>query len=196
MELPLFMLEISDDFNDDSEVNYIAIVNRPAIKKNFNAFNHVQKFEVVSEDKRIVSGCFMLADTPIYRRDDKFGEYYIVFSKDTISKVAQKFFKKGYQNNVNLGHDKNLIMDNITIFESFISDEQRGVMPMKGFEDVPWGSWFGSMLVENDAAWEKVKDGTFNGFSIEGIFNQYKMVTKEDLAIEEAKKILQSINHK
>ena len=193
MELPLFMLEISDDFNDDSEVNYIAIVNKPAIKKNFNAFNNVQKFEIISEDKRIVSGCFMLADTPIYRRDDKFGEYYIVFSKDTISKIAQKFFKKGYQNNVNLGHNPNLRMNDVTIFESFISDEQRGIMPMKGFEDVPWGSWFGSMLVENEQAWDKVKDGTFNGFSIEGIFNHAKLVTKEDLAIEEAKKILQSI---
>lgn len=193
MELPLFMLEISDDINDNSEVNYIAIVERPAIKKNFNAFNNVQKFEIVNEDKRIVSGCFMLADTPIYRRDDKFGEYYIAFSKDTISKVAQRFFKKGYQNNVNLAHDKSQRMDNITIFESFISDEERGIMPMRGFEDVPWGSWFGSMLVENEQAWNKVKDGTFNGFSIEGVFDYAQIKSKEDIILDQTKKILQSI---
>lgn len=171
MELPLYMLEISDDLLDDAEVNFIALVDRPAVKKNWNAFKDRQKFEVVSKDRRIISGVFMLADTPIYRNDVFYGEYYVAFSKDTIFKICKKFFQKGYQNNVNLDHNPDLATQDVTIFESFLVDSARGITPMKGFEDAPEGSWMGSMYVNSDAIWQEVLDGTYQGFSVEGMFN-------------------------
>ena len=181
MELPLYMLDISDDPNDDAEVQFVALVDRPAIQKNWNAFKNKQKFQIVSEDKRIISGCAMLADTPIFRSDVSFGDYYVAFSKDTIVKTVQKYFKKGYQNNVNLMHDPNQVESGVTMFESFISDKSRGISPMVGFEDAPDGSWFVSMLVENDEVWQQVKEGKINGFSIEGIFN-YNVKNKNKMA--------------
>lgn len=193
MELPLYMLDISDDLNDDAEVQYVALVDRPAIQKNWNAFKNQQKFEIISEDKHIISGCAMLADTPIFRSDVSFGDYYVAFSKDTIVKIAQKYFKKGYQNNVNLMHDTNQIESGVTMFESFISDKSRGIAPMKGFEDAPEGSWFVSMLVENEAVWAKVKDGTIKGFSIEGIFNYTPKQSKDEVKMQQIKDILSSI---
>ena len=193
MELPLYMLEISDDLNDDAEVQFVSLVDRPAIQKNWNAFKNEQKFQIISEDKRIISGCAMLADTPIFRSDATFGDYYVAFSKDTITKIVQKYFKKGYQNNVNLMHDPNQIETGVTMFESFISDKARGIEPMKGFEDAPDGSWFVSMLVENDAVWQKVKEGMVNGFSIEGIFNYAPMVSKEQQIMNEIYKILDEV---
>ena len=42
---------------------------------------------------------------------------------------------------------------------------------MKGYEDLPDGTWFGSMYVENEDAWAEVKNGTFRGFSVEGDFS-------------------------
>jgi hypothetical protein len=60
------------------------------------------------------------------------------------------------------------------LFESFISDSSRGIMPMKGFEDAPEGTWFGSMHVENDKVWEFAKQGLLKGFSIEGLFSMKK----------------------
>lgn len=193
MELPLYMLEISDDLNDDAEVQFVSLVDRPAIQKNWNAFKNEQKFQIISEDKHIISGCAMLADTPIFRSDINFGDYYVAFSKDTIVKIVQKYFKKGYQNNVNLMHDPNQIETGVTMFESFISDKSRGIEPMKGFEDAPDGSWFVSMLVENDAVWEKVKQGMVNGFSIEGIFNYAPKITKEQQIMNEIYKILDDV---
>jgi hypothetical protein len=193
MELPLYMLEISDDLNDDAEVQFVSLVDRPAIQKNWNAFKNEQKFQIISEDKRIISGCAMLADTPIFRSDATFGDYYVAFSKDTITKIVQKYFKKGYQNNVNLMHDPNQIETGVTMFESFISDKSRGIEPMKGFEDAPDGSWFVSMLVENDEVWDKVKQGMVNGFSIEGIFNYAPMVSKEAQVMNEIYKILEEV---
>jgi len=193
MELPLYMLEISDDLNDDAEVQFVSLVDRPAIQKNWNAFKNEQKFQIVSEDKHIISGCAMLADTPIFRSDANFGDYYVAFSKDTIVKIVQKYFKKGYQNNVNLMHDPNQIETGVTMFESFISDKTRGIHPMKGFEDAPDGSWFVSMLVENEDVWNQVKQGNVNGFSIEGIFNYSPKVSKEQQVMSEIYKILEEV---
>ena len=193
MELPLYMLEISDDLNDDAEVQFVSLVDRPAIQKNWNAFKNEQKFQIVSEDKHIISGCAMLADTPIFRSDANFGDYYVAFSKNTIVKIVQKYFKKGYQNNVNLMHDPNQIETGVTMFESFISDKTRGIHPMKGFEDAPDGSWFVSMLVENEDVWNQVKQGNVNGFSIEGIFNYSPKVSKEQQVMSEIYKILEGV---
>jgi hypothetical protein len=193
MEFPIYELMISEDLDDNAEVSYVALVDRPAIQRNWNAFKQNFKFEIVSEEKRIISGPLMLADSPIYRSDSTHGEYYVVFSKDTIFKIAQKFFKKGYQNNVNLMHDQSQQVDGITMFESFISDKDRGISAMKGFEDAPDGSWFGSFKVENDEVWAKVKAGQFKGFSVEGIFEYSKAKTKEQELLEMIKEILFSV---
>jgi hypothetical protein len=184
MKLPIYQLEISDDLNDDVEVDFVALVDRPAIERDFLMFKEAKaNFIIQSEDRRIVSGALMLADTPIYRNDQN-GEYYVTFTKDTIEKIAQKFFKKGYQSNVNLMHDEALAVEGVTMYESFIVDSSRGVMAMKGFEDAPEGSWFGSFKVENESVWNKIKSGEFKGFSVEGIFNYKK--GKQPMSVEES----------
>ena len=136
----------------------------------------------------------MLADTPIFRSDATYGDYYVAFSRDTILKIVQKFFKKGFQSNVNLMHNSNAAFEGVTLFESFISDTSRGILPMKGFEDAPEGSWFGSMIVDNDEAWAKVKNGEIMGFSVEGLFNyKPKEVNKIASMVDAIKKILSQV---
>lgn len=137
-----------------------------------------QNFAIQDEEQRIISGPLMLADTPIYRSDDN-GEYYVVFTKETIKKIAQRFFKKGYQSNVNLMHDQGNLTEGLTMFESWLKDDKRGIKAMKGFEDVPDGSWFGSFKVDNDEVWQMVKDGKVRGFSVEGQFNYRKTGDKK-----------------
>lgn len=184
MDLPIYQLEISDDLNDGAEVDFVALVDRPAIERNFLKFKEARSnFAIQSEERRIVSGALMLADTPIYRNDSN-GEYYVTFTPGTIEKIAQKFFKKGYQSNVNLMHDGNQEVEGVTMFESWIKDSSRGVAPMKGFEDAPEGSWFGSFKVENKDVWNRVKSGEFKGFSVEGVFNYKK--EKQPMSVEEA----------
>lgn len=281
MELPVYNLEISDNINDDVEVDFVALVDRPAIEKNFMAFaensfsnypdsvsNNAKKalewadkngwgscgtnvgktranqlankepisydtvqrmfsylsrhkvdldssksyedgcgklmydawggeealswsqriinkqsFAIQSEEQQIASGPLMLADTPIYRNDGG-KEYYVVFPKDTIRKIVLKFFKKGYQSNVNLMHDANQAVDGVTMFESWITDSNRGILPMQGFEDAPDGSWFGSFKVENQDVWNKIKSGEFKGFSVEGFFNYKKEA--QPMSVEES----------
>lgn len=68
-------------------------------------------------------------------------------------------------------HDEGTATVGVSIFESFIVNRDAGIEP-KGFEDVKNGSWMIKAKVEDDAIWSKVKDGTYKGFSVEGIFRQ------------------------
>ena len=182
MNLPIYKMLIADNIEDDEEVSFISLVEFPAIKKNFLAFNEQReiKFSVKDEEQQIVTGALMIADMPIYRRD-KDEEYYVVFTAEEIKKIAQRFFKKGYQAKVNLEHS--IPVDGVYMYESYIIDREKGVVPPKGFEDVSDGSWFGTFKIENDEIWTMVKEGTFKGFSVEGLF-KFK---KTEETIEETK---------
>ena len=106
---------IADDIEGEEEVDFVDLVESPAIQRNFLAFNdqYLENtkeptkllFAVQDEEQRIVSGPLMIADLPIYRRDED-GEYYVMFSADQIKKIVQRFFKKGYQSKVNIEHGK------------------------------------------------------------------------------------------
>jgi hypothetical protein len=171
MNLPIYLLEINEDLMDGSEVDFVALVDKPAIERNFLRFKADRlNFEIQDEERRIISGPIMLADTPIYRNDNG-QEYFVSFPKDTIYKIVKKMFQKGYTSNVNLMHDPNQVVDGVTMFECWITDESRGIKPMKGFEDAPDGSAFASYSIDNEDVWTKVKSGQFKGFSVEGMFN-------------------------
>jgi len=169
MALPVYEMVINPDESSEVEVSFVALVDKPAIEKNFLAFNKDLQF-AINEEKRIISGPAMIANQLIYRKDAN-GEYNVFFSPETIREIAIKFFKKDYQKNINLFHDPNLSLEGVTIFESFVSDAERGISPMKGFEDSPDGTWFISAKVENDEVWNKIKSGEVKGFSVEGIFS-------------------------
>ena len=169
MNFPIYKAQINLDPASDLEVNFIGLVDRPAIERNFLAFGEKQRF-ALNEEKRIISGPAMIADLPIYRKDETMGEYYVVFDKASIRCIVEKFSAKGYMQSFNLFHDDSQQVTDVTIFNSFISDAELGIQPLKGFEDVNDGSWFISAKVNNDAVWQKVKAGEIKGFSVEGLF--------------------------
>lgn len=174
MDLKCYKCVIDPAVDSELEVSFVALVDRPAIDRNFLAFNEKQRF-AINEDRQIISGPAMIAELPMYRKDETFGEYYVSFDAPTIYSIVQKFNQKGYMQNFNLFHDEAQKLPGVTIFNSFINDDTLGIKPMTGFEDVENGSWFISAKVENDEAWAKVKDGTVKGFSVEGIFQYVKM---------------------
>lgn len=185
MELLVYNAEIDPNPESDLEVNFIGLVDKPAIERNFQAFEaHKQRAAfVLNEEKRIISGPAMIAGMPLYRKDEKLGEYYVVFEKPTIRCIVEKFAAKGYMKNFNLFHKEDAQVSDVTIFNSFISDSELGISPIKGFEDISDGSWFISAKVNNDGVWEKVKDGTIKAFSVEGVFS-YLPVAKIKMTAE------------
>jgi hypothetical protein len=182
MDLPIYMATVNEA-DSDSGISFISLVDKPAIKKNFLAFAELQKYAIQSEDKRIITGAAMVADLPIYRKDDKMGEYYIVFDAETIWTLAKKFSREQRYGAVNTMHKTEV--DSVSMIESYFVNRERGINPPKGFEDVADGSWFVSYLVDNDEVWASVKAGEFQGFSIEGFFgveNQSLRAARELLA--------------
>ena len=194
--IPIYELQIEQNEGSDIEVDFVALVDRPAIQRGFLAFKEArQNFVIQDEEQRIISGPLMLADTPIYRNDAIRGEYYVTFTKQTIKEIVQKLFKKGYHNNVNLMHDNGQVVQGLTMFESWVTDETRGVKPLRGFEDVPNGSWFVSYKVDNDEVWNKVKRGEFLGLSVEGnfLYKEQEQMTPEEKMMNEIIKLLQKV---
>jgi hypothetical protein len=204
-KLPLYEMMIGDTIEGEEEVDFIALVEYPAIQKNFLAFSAdfqkdfravgFNKFNIENQEQRIVTGPLMIADLPIYRRDED-DEYYVSFSAAEIKKIVQRFFKKGYQSKVNVEHATPV--DGVFMFESYIIDREKGIMPPKGFEDVSNGSWFGSFKVDNEKIWNEVKAGTFKGFSVEGLFRYEKtnkVITEEEQIMQQIFKILSQIEH-
>lgn len=167
MDLPFIEFKLNDEVEG---LQAIALVDRPAIGLNYQAFAP-QKFEVINEDKRIVMGAAMIPDLPIYRRDER-GEYYAIFKKDTIKSLVQKLFKENKHTTFNEQHNAFKLFDGVYIYQSFITDKELGISAPTGFENVADGTWFIAAKVENDEAWDKVKnEGVLKGFSVEGVFD-------------------------
>ena len=160
---------------DDPETGMykISLVDDPAVESLFQKFSaekRVLTYRVEDEERRIVRGVVMRADFPIYRRDPRFGEYYIVYTADTIRVMAEKYLLEGRQNAVNLQHEDGSDVDGVQMVQCFIKDSAAGISP-EGFEDIADGSLFAEFHVVNDEVWDAVKAGTYRGFSLEGVFS-------------------------
>lgn len=151
----------------------ISLVDAPAVRSDFMKFAEerpVQMFSVADEDKRLVYGVVMRADFPILRVGPAGDEFYMIFKADVIRRMAQKYLAEGRQNEVNLMHVDGSEVEGVEMVQFFIKDTVRGVSP-EGFDGIADGSLFAEFHVTNDEVWARVKDGTFKGFSLEGVFD-------------------------
>lgn len=165
---------------EDGGMLRISLVDAPAVMADFVAFakqKPVQMYRIEDEEQRRVLGVVMRADFPIYRRDDRLGEYYIIYRADTIREMAQKYLAEGRQNNVNLMHQGEDV-EGVEMVQYFIKG--KGLQP-EGFEDIADGSLFAEFHIVDDAIWDKVKDGTYKGFSLEGLFDLVPEEDKDDV---------------
>jgi len=186
MEVELITLDITEEDQLDFQ---IALVDSPAIEVNWMAFSKDRKFfQIEDEEQRIVSGYFMIADLPIYRRDAN-GEYYVKFDSKSIKNIAENFMRNGLTSNTNEMHQTNHFSEGVFVLESWLIDSKRGTNAPTGFENLE-GSWFGSMKIENDDIWAKVKSGEFKGFSVEGNFIPTKELKSDQRILEAIKKII------
>lgn len=178
-KLPIYKLVINP--KDKSGVDYIALVDEPAIERYFLKFSDEKPFRFqANEDQRIVSGPAMIPDLPIYRRaDGARPEHLVLFDVDTVKQIALKFFRTQSAKNINLMHNESDVPDLVYLFESFLIDSSRGISAPTDFKDLPQGTWFVSLKVDNPDVWEKIKKDEFQGFSVEGLFDYEK--TEEEV---------------
>lgn len=167
--LPVFEALVD---SEDTGMLRISLVDDPAVMSDFLAFageqRKVQRYAIADEDRHLIFGTVMRANFPIYRYDEGYGGYYIIYKPETIRRMAQKYLAEGRQNNVDLMHDGHDVQG-VEMVQAFLKDSAKGVAPA-GFEDIADGSLFAEFHIDDPDIWAQVKDGTFKGFSLEGIF--------------------------
>ena len=166
--IPTYSAIISDD---NEGILVISLVDAPATETNWMCFKEQDniKFSIVNEDEHILAGVVMVADKPIYRIAPDGTEFYIVFSKDVIKRMAEKMLDDNTFNNIDIQHDGNIIPhDKVKLVELFIADEAKGIKP--NYLDVPDGSLLANYKIYDEQLWQMAKSGELNGFSLEGVF--------------------------
>lgn len=167
------VVELIIDENDNTTgIEAVSIVENPAIEENWVALSKQFRFAKVDDEKRIIMGAILVPDKKILRIDDQ-GEYHIWFSKETVRKCMELYFKRYNQGNATLEHSK--IIEGLTMVESWIvEDSEKDKSAIYGL-DLSVGTWCGSIKVDNDEIWNDfVKTGIVKGFSIEGVFADNK----------------------
>lgn len=171
---PLLRLTIN---GEEDGVNVISLVEYPAVERNFIQLSKEVKLSLNDEKKELL-GVALIPDFPIYRRDEQ-GEYYIVFSAESIRKIAIDFYKKLNVNMADVEHSHNM-ENGITYFQSLIVDKENGICPA-AFKDLPDGTWIIGCKIDNTDVWDAVKNGTVKGFSIDGYFHSEQEDEKKTL---------------
>lgn len=163
-DLPLY--DINIDGKEGLGMFKISIVDKPAIMEGFLAFNENKeiKFQATDEEKKQVVGPLLIPDSPIYRRNEQIGEYYVRFSAETIEQIVYKYSKDGFFNMFNLEHQYDT--DAVVMLEMWIKESDIDKSDEYGF-DLPVGTLFMKAQIEDENLWEAIKNKEFNGFSIE-----------------------------
>lgn len=153
----------------DLESQQIALVESPAIDVNFMAFSKDEENKQIfhfNEEKHIVTGPVLIPDKRIYRYSNGM-EYYVYFGQETIEKVAHEFLSN--INRFNIEHEKEV--EGVKIIESWVkSDLEFDKSTALDMPLLPVGTWLISVKIDNEEVWKQVKNGTFQGFSIQGTF--------------------------
>lgn len=189
--IPIYNAEILDA---ECGIDRISLVNDPAVDAYFVSFSKdkIQQMFTTNEEQKMITGVVMRCDYPIYRNDEHLGEYYINFSADVIKQMAQKLLRDNNQNNVNIEHMFNSDVEGVEMVELFIKDRNKGKNPT-GFEDINDGSLFATFKVDNQEIWQQIKNGTFKGYSLEGLFNYVIPDNNTDEVVEDEEKLIDDI---
>ncbi|MBR2558613.1 MAG: hypothetical protein IKE95_09665 [Methanobrevibacter sp.] len=157
----------------ESETYAISLVESPAIEEVLVALEEQKqiKVQLANEEKHMVYSAVLVPDRPIYRRNEDGEEFYVEFTKESIEKMSQQFFKEYKQNEITLDH-KTTASD-ITVVESWLkADLYKDKSVALGLNpDLPVGTWFCAMKVNQIDVWDRIKNGELRGFSVESLIH-------------------------
>ena len=130
---------------------------------------HNKQIFQTDDEKHMVLGPAMIPDMKIYRKDPVGNPYYVYFSADTIKQIASKYMKNKYTDNNDMMHDGEAVSD-VYVVESWIKESENDKSTDYGYSNLPVGTWFVSMKINNPQIWSDIKSGKLNGFSVSGYF--------------------------
>jgi hypothetical protein len=134
----------------------------------------------------------MIPNQKIFRKDNNGNPYYVFFTPETIKMIAEKYMKNKYLDNNDQMHDGKAVKD-VFVAESWIKESDNDKSTDYGFGDLPVGTWFVSMKINNPDIWRKVKKGVLNGFSVSGFFEEVAAFRNEQIFLQKVAEILSKV---
>ena len=175
----------------DSETYAISLVDEPAIEEQFVALSKEEEKQQIfleADTKYMVYGAVLVPDKDIYRYNhtndveisNTEQEFYINFTKESIEKMSQDFMKEYRQNQVTLDHSEDA--SEVTVVETWLkADPYKDKSVALGLnEQLPVGTWFVGMKVNNIDTWNRIKSGELRGFSVESIISLEEFSKQEN----------------
>jgi len=164
-------LIISDE-NEELAIDAISLVSEPAIEVDFIYFNKGKNnltLAKLDEEKKMLVSPALIPNKQIYRYDANTDQdYYVYFSKETVRKASEMYLKHNNHHKATYQHEQRV--SGVLTIESWIKeDEKYDKSNAYGF-DLPVGTWFVKMKINNPEMWQRIKDGELKGLSIEGYF--------------------------
>lgn len=166
----------------DSEVYAVSLVENPAIEENFVYFSQDERqaLKFQDDEKHVVLGPVMIPNKPIYRYY-KDQEFEVVFEPEVIEQMAFDFLKNKRESDITLDHETDV--NEVSVVESWLKTSESDKSNAYGY-NLPIGTWFVSMKVNNIDLWQKIKSGEVKGFSIESLLeiidSNFSKMNKDD----------------
>ena len=184
---------IINDENQELAIDAISLVTSPAIEQDFVFFGKEKNnltFAKVDEEKRMLVSPALIPNKNIFRHDPNTdSDYYVYFSKETVRKAAELYLKHNNHHKATYQHQDRV--SGVLTVESWIKEGDMDKSKLYGY-DLPNGTWFVKMKIENDDLWKKIKAGELKGLSIEGYFTDKMEAMSEKQPTNE--EILKALN--
>ena len=173
-------LVIADD-SEELAIDAISLVTTPAIEQDFVFFGKEKNnltFAKVDEEKRMLISPALIPNKQIFRYDPNTdSEYYVYFSPETVRKASELYLKHNNHHKATYQHQDRV--SGVLTVESWIKEGDQDKSKMYGY-DLPNGTWFVKMKINNDDLWEEIKSGNLRGLSIEGYFtNKFEQMNSK-----------------
>ena len=187
-------LVIADD-SEELTIDAISLVTSPAIEQDFVFFgkeNNNLTLAKVDEEKRMLVSPALIPNKQIFRYDPNTdSNYYVYFSKETVRQASELYLKHNNHHKATYQHEDRV--SGVLTIESWIKEGEQDKSKLYGF-DLPDGTWFVKMKIENDEMWSKIKDGELKGLSIEGYFiNKMEKMGKQQFSNEEIREAIKEL---
>lgn len=147
----------------------VSLVKDPAVEATLVRFSKEEetKFFFFNDEKRIIYSVAMRPNKMIHRNDVKGEPADVFYSKETIEKLQQNYFKYNGNHGTNINHAEENT-PGIFPFESWMvknpKSDKSTLMGMKTVE----GDWVLGFKIDNEEIWSECKKGNLDGLSIEG----------------------------
>ena len=186
---------VIDEDSQELAIDAISLVSAPAIEENWVFFGKEKNnltLAKVDEEKRMLISPALIPNKQIFRYDPNTdSDYYVYFSPETVRQASELYLRNNNHHKATEEHTERV--SGVLTVESWIKEGDSDKSKMYGF-DLPNGTWFVKMKIENDDLWKKIKDGSLKGLSIEGYFtNKFEQMQKKEFTTEEIRTALKEL---